>query len=458
MKFFCLQVRNMTLVIAVAAAVGLAFMLAAYSLPNEKIFAHVKSSIGIYKKEGDHYVWAPGKFPTDVDNFTNCIMLMEAVYPSERSLLDSALVNRMWGLGERHSPLHTLIESMEQDRRADINDEWKYGRYWHGYLIFLKPLLCVTSVGNIRLLNSYVQLSLIIAAIVLLYRRLGARYVLAFALAIFVINPVTTSLCFQNSNVFYVTLLGVIFLILKNDWLIENSRWFYYFLILGICTVYFDLLTYPLVSFGVPLCLFVVLNKEQFFHLTIKNSAKKIFLCAFSWGYGYVGMWVSKWILATTLTDYNAIMDSFYNALVSKLSSATVTATESAAATTPFDYIKFLFNSTVPQGYVIAHKITVWEVFSRNINALFDTGFSVIFVLFVLYMIFLIIKRKQKPAMNLNIVAVFAFVAVLPFIWYAIIIQHSYIHTFFVYRELAMSIFAIACFLVMLGDDDKNCS
>lgn len=449
--------RNMTLIVAASAAVGFVLMLAAYSLPNEKIFANVKASLHLYEIEYDHYFWGLDKLPTDVDNFTNAIMLMEAIYPAESDVLDSALVNRMWNL-EGNSPIRTLMDGINTNRQADLNKDTKYGRYWHGYLIFLKPLLCVTNVGNIRLLNSYVQFLLFVIVFVLLYRRLGVRYVLAFAVTILAINPVTTALCFQNSTTLYVTLLGMIFLLLKNDWLAEKSRYVYFFLLLGICTAYFDLLTYPLVAFGVPLCLFVVLNKEKFFPVPIKDAAKKIFRCAFGWGFGYAGMWASKWILATALTDYNALFDAFGNAIYSKLSSVTVGATSGAGVPTFAEYVKFLLSPTpaLPPGYFVKEQITILEVFQKNIFALFDTPFFFIFGLFVLYMIFRLIRRKQKPAVNLNVAGIFAFAAALPFVWYAAIIKHSYIHTFLVHRDLAVSIFAVACFLAVLEDDAEN--
>ena len=453
MKNFFFHVRNMTLIVAAAAFLGLLLLMVAYSLPNEKIYNNVKASLHIYEIEHDHYIWGLDKFPTYVDNFTNIVMLMEAIYPVKNGVLDSALVNRMWSLEEGNSPAHSLINGINSNREADLNKDKKYGRYWHGYLIFLKPLLYKTTVGSIRLLNSYIQLFLIAIAAVLLYKKLGMFYVFAFILTVAAINPVTTALCFQNSTVFYVLLFAVIALLLKNEFIKENARYIYFFLIVGICTSYFDFLTYPFVSLGVPLCLFVVLNKEKFFIVPIKEVFKKLFGCLFAWCFGYAGMWASKWILATTLTDYNALADTFYNAIESKLSAVEVIAISPDANASTWDYIKFLFSPqhNLPQGYAITQEITAAEVFYKNIHALFDTPFAIIFALFILFMIFRMIKNKFKPHMNLNILIIFAFIAALPFVWYFIVIKHSEIHFFFVHRELAISVFAIACFFIELG-------
>ena len=75
-----------------------------------------------------------------MDNFTNCIMLMEAIYPTDAGILDSTLSNRMWNLGERNSPYLTLIEATDNHLQSNIDTDWNYARYWHGYLIFLKAV------------------------------------------------------------------------------------------------------------------------------------------------------------------------------------------------------------------------------------------------------------------------------------------------------------------------------
>lgn len=460
MKEFFIQVRNMALIVAAAAFIGLILMLAAYSVPNEKIYSNVKASVDIYRIEHDHFFWGRIR-QTDVDNFTNCVMLIEAVYPSEKGLIDSALVNRMWGLGEHNSPSEILINAMDTDRRADENDEWKYGRYWHGYLVFLKPLLYKMTVGNIRVLNSYAQLMLLAIAAALLYKRLGIWYLASFILAVSAINPVTTALCFQNSTMLYVTLFGVISVLLLNERLIENKFYVYYFLILGILTAFFDFLTYPFVSFGVPLCLFVILNREKFFTDELKSAFKKIFYCGFGWFFGYIGMWGSKWILATSLTEYNAIKDAFYNAVFSKLSSFKIDVSNASEDIGVLDFIKFLLFSkqdSLPQGYSVSQEFTVWDVFQKNLVMLSEPSFRLFFVLFlgilVGRIIYKVAVRKEQIFISLSMICTFLFITALPFIWYAAIVKHSYIHDFLVFKELAIAIFSISCFLVVLGDEE----
>lgn len=48
-----------------------------------------------------------------------------------------------------------------------------YPRYWHGYMIFLKPLLCIFDIAQIRLLMMCLVLGITGITCVIVYRRLG---------------------------------------------------------------------------------------------------------------------------------------------------------------------------------------------------------------------------------------------------------------------------------------------
>ena len=290
-------------------------------------------------------------------------MLIEAIYPTDKGIVDSALSNRRWHLGEKNSPAQTLINSTNNKLSADKKEvEWNYARYWHGYLVFLKPLLCVTNPGRIRVLNFQIQFLLICLTLILIYKKLGSYYVL----------------------------------------------------------------TYPLVSLGIPLCFLVALNREKFFALPIKSAIKKLTAYSAAWGFGYVGMWASKWILATMFTEYNVLVDAFYNALSSKLSPSIL---------------------QVSEGVTVTQDFTFFDVLGKNFHAL-DGSYIYIFAAFILYLIYKVIQNRKNFRLNKTVLLTFAFVISLPFIWYFVVIKHSYIHDFLVYRELAIAIFGLSCLLV----------
>ena len=59
-----------------------------------------------------------------------------------------------------------------------------YGRYWHGYMLTLKPLLSVFNYSQIRVVNAAVVAALALWLVVLLWRRQLKRYILPYGLSL----------------------------------------------------------------------------------------------------------------------------------------------------------------------------------------------------------------------------------------------------------------------------------
>lgn len=71
----------------------------------------------------------------------------------------------------------------------------------------------------------------------------------------------------------------------------------YVFLIIGMATSYVDFLTYPFVSLGIPLVIWLILDNEE---KVIQKLGKMVWNSGF-WCAGYAGMWAGKWILGSIL-------------------------------------------------------------------------------------------------------------------------------------------------------------
>lgn len=410
---------NMTGIIAASICVGAILILAAYALPTARIYHNVEKSARIYEFEGHSPFWAGGVIHTRIDNFTDIIMLTKAAYPVE-NLIDSAFLNPSWKLID-DSPVETLIDAMKNKRQADA-ENWCYPLYWHGYLIFLKPLLMISPVHDLRVLNFYAQFFLTLIALILFHERFGLKLTLAFALALLTINPITASINFQMADVFYIILLSTIFILRKNEMLLRGENYLYFFLLLGIVTVYVDFLTYPFAAFGMSLCLCVMMNEKIFWAMTPKEIFLKLSTYLFAWGFGYGGMWAGKWILASVFTSDNVIMGALEKVIYR--TSTTLSAAEGGGT---FTFI---------------------DVLARNFSALFRGPLPIILGLLIVYLIYILIRRKKKFFVTKSRAAAFAFIMLMPFLWYAVLQNHSYVHDYMAYRNLAVTIFATLCFFI----------
>lgn len=398
-------------------------IVAAYALPTARIYHNVDRSTRIYELERHAPFWAGGVIHTRIDNFTDSIMLMKAAYPVE-DLIRSAFLNPSWKFVDDTPDMtvNTLIDVMKNERQAD-SEVWYYPLYWHGYLVILKPALLISPVHDLRVLNFYVQFFLMLTALFLFYRRFGRNLTLAFALTLLTINPITAVINFQISDIFCIILLSTIFILKKNDFLLRNENYLYFFLILGIVTVYVDFLTYPFAAFGISLSVCVLMNKKFFFTSKPKKVLKKLSAYLFAWGFGYGGMWAGKWILATILTGENVLMSALNNAIYR--TSTTLSASEGDST---FTFI---------------------DVLSRNFSSLMRGPLPIILGVLLIYLLYLIIRRKKKFQATTSMILTFAFIILLPFLWYAVLKNHSYVHDFMAYRNLAVTIFGVMSFFLV---------
>lgn len=92
----------------------------------------------------------------------------------------------------------------------------------------------------------------------------------------------------------------MVFLI-KEKWHAESI--FLLFLITGMVTSYVDLLTYPLITLGLPMMVFLLRWQEN--DGTWRKKLLYFMGNSMFWGIGYALMWGSKWILNSIFTNGN---------------------------------------------------------------------------------------------------------------------------------------------------------
>lgn len=103
--------------------------------------------------------------------------------------------------------------------------------------------------------------------------------------------PVATAYCLQYSFIVYITLIATILLSHFREKLDRRKNAIYFFFIIGVVTNYFDLLTYPLITFGIPAVLLLFSGKKK---ATILESLMTFAAIACAWIGGYALMWVGS--------------------------------------------------------------------------------------------------------------------------------------------------------------------
>lgn len=413
------------IILLCASLIGIGLLCGVYLLPVDRMNVHVSKDIDIIVNEGDYPAFGEGVFvrmhPYNInfetfflnnrgmarDNFTDAIMLGNAISnPQEKPLLDRALqVYR--GDAVECQPIQSLKVQLENENDSVMTS---YPRYWHGYLVILKPLLLIFTYTQIRYLNAFLQVVLLTMLLYMMGKKLGKEYAMAMGIATLFMFPFIIPLCMQYSTMVYIVLISSNILLWKIEYWRCNQRYAYFFLLEGISTCYFDFLTYPIVSLGIPLILLISdYTQEQ------RNNVKCVLDSCFMWGIGYGGIWSLKWILATWLGSTDVIKDALEQAFY-RISGNTDTQ---------------------------ASGVNAIEAILAN----FSCFTNIIFIILILITFILMACQVKKNGITvLNLIKkqwTCLTIAALPFIWYGVLKNHSFDHSSFTYRAMWVSVFGV---------------
>lgn len=392
--------------VSLCAILGVAALAVTYFIPRERMRENVwASSIALHEEGLGAYIWKDIE-ETMLDIYTDGLMLNVSYTETKDGVRDILLGTHVEVDGK--NPMESLYEVI-----ALSNDNYivkNYGRYWHGYQVLLRPLLCVFTYSDIRHMNMILQLVLVCGFVCLLAGTKERVYVIPFLGMYVFLSPVSLYSSLQYSPCFYIMMLALSVLFLWREKLTDTGR-NYLFLLTGVLTAYFDFLTYPFITLGVPLIAYLAFTDKR---LATKQTDmwKNILLYTFSWGIGYVGMWSSKWVIASVLTEENIICDAF-GAIAYR------------------------------SGYFIK-KHTYFDTLRLNLGVCNRKVFlPAVLCLAVCIVLFRMKKHIRMERSHFPVLGMVLFVSLYPFIWYLFTKDHSCCHSYFTWRELGISVFGI---------------
>ncbi len=399
---------KMLIILAGSVILGAMLLFFTFSLPNGAIRKNAENAGYVFAIESG-YPYMDGKISKGLDNHTDAMMILNAFF-EEEGATDMQRAMGIWrpSYNEHGCDIQLQLYLAGEEGYTGIS----YARYWHGYLIFLKPLMMMVDYLSFRDINRIIQGSLILAISILLWKKLSILYVIPFLSTIFFMRPDAVSFSMFYSSVYYVALFSTIGIILFHARLSKGNNYFYFFFIVGIITSYLDLLTYPVITLGIPLCIWLCFEKTY----PCCKKIKHIVINSIGWGIGYAGMWIGKWVIGSLLLRENIIAIAW-------------------------EAVRFRTSTSVETG---GDKISRWNAIVRN----FSVGFEDIPILVIMVIILLVllvgllrIKRDLKEFVRQSVPILL--VGLIPIVWYIVLGNHSYVHSWFAYRTLSISVFAV---------------
>ncbi|MBQ4259899.1 MAG: hypothetical protein IJB84_06550 [Lachnospiraceae bacterium] len=284
-----------------------------------------------------------------------------------------------------------------------------YARYWHGYVSLLRPLLYFFDYGQIRILNGLMQTLLAFLLAHTIWKKKGIAFALLALTSYALIMPPAVADSLYFSGNFYVAMIGSLILLKSDTDGANHSKYLYTFTGIGMATCFFDLLTYPLYTWGIPMVWWlVVTNKED----SIWQALKKCVSSGVAWIAGYFGIWLAKWILASVVTGRNVIEDA-----AGKVNQWSATGEQVATG------LRDRF-----------------EALGMNWSHYRYPVYMVLLLAWVVYLFVLFCKNGTRLCKN-NIALLL--VAVSSVVWYLVMSEHTTGHHFFAYRIWGIAILAV---------------
>lgn len=398
--------------LVIASVIGFLLMVGVYALPKARMVNNINRSRPLLTTEGNYRYWAEDITNTLSDNFSDSLMEDIAINPNTGNLLYDAMINCYVGWQDTSNSSEWLLRVAGGQPFYEGYEQVVYGRYWHGYLLWMKPLLLLFSVPEMRLINMAVQLALLCWLMILLYQQLGIVGCLTIGTGILILNPITCAMTFHFSDIYYNVLITCIVMLRHRKTLQHRNDWWKVFLWCGIGVAYFDLMTYPLVALGIPLILYFLLTDNS-----LGSNLSRMIHYSIDWVVGYAGMWVLKWLIGSAFTGYDLVTDGL---------GAVGLRSSGALENVNMEYL---------------------NVVSSNVQAMLTKPVIALLVLIVLCMIAGLFSRKFEWKAQWARLFPILLIGCYPFVWYFVIRNHSIVHVWFAYRVLAITGAAIVAIL-----------
>ena len=230
----------------------------------------------------------------------------------------------------------------------------------------------------------------------------------------------------QYSCMFIVTLMAIIGVFLI--YIMKKEKYIsLFFFMIGALSTFFDLLTYPLVTLGLPLVVALLFENKK--ETKMLNLIIKTVQWGILWALGYGALFFTKWIIASIVLNKNAISIAL-------------------------DNILFRVNGNEQ------YPVTRIEVLKNNFNCFFVPIAKYIMAAITVAWIGLFIFFRKKTSEFKAVLPLFC-IAIVPYLWYIVFAGHSSIHTWFTNRIQAVTAFAVLTAMCLtikneLKINDKN--
>ncbi len=377
-------------------------------LPNAPIKKQLNQNIDYYNTWGDYGRPIMNDNAYTFDYFTDAIIMNIAASTNNHRPIYSALsctYHEKFDIYDNSRWVY--LKHVTSSEKYPEENIVAYPRYWFGASFFYRLFFLFADYASLRIFLYLVSSILLFTFLIRQYHRSNWSVALTFLLGLLFVNLMFMQYLIQFSSVLIISLS--IAIAVQGRYNKTNKDIGILFFLSGALTVYFDLLTAPILSLGFPLLVWVQLYLSKNTNNT-KQALYKIITFSFLWSIAYFGLFFYKWALVGIFTNIDILSD---------------------------------VKSQAMHRTGISSDVNKWQALTKNINAINLVILSSTILLSMIYSAFKFNISKAKHAY------LYLLVGLIPFVWMLVINEHSASHYWYTYRILAISISSI--FLTILS-------
>jgi len=356
-----------------------------------------------------------GDYPTAIIHITECrqdnytdALILNQIYSADRK---HPFKSAMGVPSHYYEPIYDATGSLLKTTRQEPGSFiMNYSRYWHGNTFFFRILLMFVEYPVLQWMLFAVSSLLLALFLCTYYAQAGIWKTAVFLLSWLLVYGFMMQFSMHFFPVLALSLIASTLVVRHKE---DASYLSVLFFVIACLTCYFDLLTAPLLTFGWPLVVWISLQRSD--KLRLHDSLLNLVKWGILWVTGYALTFLAKWGLGSLILGENVLQDAS-NAVLFRIGTD--------------DYSR-------------------WDAIVRNWKMIPQT------FVFITLVILLVVSLLQFKADGWFKAVLLIVVALMPYVWYLVLSNHSYMHFWFTYRIQAITFSALFLSVLSLHRSDS---
>ncbi len=369
-------------------------------LPDRAIHRHVDEAAVMLFVAGNYPKALIDEEVCQMDNFTDALILNQIHSIDRHQPVRSAMRMTRWQAEPFADQTSSLYWKTLGATGLQSED---YCHYWHGSSFLYRFLLLFFSFSQMKLLMYFTIMLLMFFFFRSYYPLAGLWNSLAFLLSWLLVYGFVMPASLQFFPILAVSLLASLLVIRFRK---SPETLGMVFFVAASLSAYFDLLTVPLLSFGWPFAVWLTLPDKK--ELTIQEGLRNMLVCGLLWVAGYALTFLAKWFLAAVILGFGVLPGAFEAGLYR----------------------------------VGAEDFSRWDAIMKNVRML---TYNVMLLVALVYVVVRFLRSRGSFGVRDVLLLI---IALMPYLWYFVLSNHSYEHFWFTYRLQAITICAVLMALV----------